>query len=51
MLATDALVMALEIEGWMTWQPRLSRAHDQKPAALLPPSDADQFEMPLAMAA
>jgi hypothetical protein len=51
MLATDALVMALEIEGWMTWQPRLSRADDQKSAALLPQSDTDQFKMPLAMAA
>lgn len=45
MLFTDALVMALEVEGWMTWQP----AVDQAPivAKQLP----EQPEVPLLMAA
>ncbi len=51
MLATDALVMALEVEGWMAWQPCINQAAEQKAAAPVPPPDAGQLEIPLAMAA
>ena len=47
MLATDALVMALEIEGWMTWR----RIIDQECTAVMPLPELDQLEIPLALAA
>jgi hypothetical protein len=50
MLATDALVMALEIEGWMTWQPPINQAKDQPPVTLIALPVPD-LQLPLAMAA
>ena len=52
MLATDALLMALEIEGWMTRQPRVRKAKVHEMTA--PTSSrrpADKLELPLALAA
>lgn len=48
MRATDALVAALEVEGWMTPQAEISAAQDGAP----PRSSADHLiEMPQALAA
>lgn len=47
MLATDALLMALEVEGWMNWQPAV--VHES--SALTLTLDADEVQLPLALAA
>ena len=54
MLATDALVMALEVEGWMTRVPR--QAHSCQPKrgdiiALTPTRGTDQPLAPMKLAA
>jgi hypothetical protein len=48
MRATDALVAALEVEGWMTPQAEI---HVEQPDAPPPSPRADQFETPQALAA
>lgn len=51
-LATDALVMALEVEGWMTWQSLIKRTDDQKPSLPTTLSEkVDKVHLPLALAA
>ena len=50
MLATDALLLALEVEGWMNWQPPINQAKDQPPVTLIALPVPD-LQLPLAMAA
>ena len=51
MLATDALVMALEVEGWMTLQPRRRDSNILHLPVLTPRPEADELHMPMADAA
>jgi hypothetical protein len=54
MLATDALVMALEVEGWMTNRPRQphsSRTRHSKIVILTPTHGTDQPQVPMKLAA
>lgn len=50
-LATDALVAALEIEGWMTSKPRRRETDNQRLASPAPVTQTDQCEASLALAA
>ena len=51
MLATDALVMALELEGWMTQQQRTRRTNIHDFSTPPPSPEPDQFQTPLPLAA
>jgi hypothetical protein len=51
MLVTDALVMALEIEGWMTLQKRIRQTNIQDFPKLPASPEPDQREAPLSLAA
>ncbi len=54
MLATDALVMALEVEGWMTRLPRHRSSHEMKRGdiiALAPTHGTNQPRVPMQLAA
>lgn len=51
MLATDALVTALDAGGWMTLKPRTQPTNNQKLAPTAPLPQADQLETSLALAA
>ena len=49
MLATDALLLALEVEGWMNWQPPVNQAKNQAPATLIAlPLPDSQLPLPIA---
>ena len=51
MLATDALTMALEIEGWITRRPRPRRINNREIAALKLLREIDQPQVLVALAA
>ena len=51
MLVTDALVMALEAEGWMTLQPRKRGSNILDLPVPMPRPETDQLYMPMAVAA
>src|SRR5271166_6375156 len=54
MLATGALVRALEIEGWMTRLPRQSRTRQTRRSnviSLTPPHGTDELLVPIKLAA
>ena len=51
MLATDALVMALEVESWMTRQPRSSQTKRGDIITLTPTHGTDQSLAPMKLAA
>lgn len=51
MLATDALVMALEVEGWMTLQQRGRGSNILDLPVPMQRPELDQLHMPMAVAA